>query len=54
MQRLRIYCLVNVFVATGLITPFVIAIALTVVVAVNVKAPSYSVLEAVGVLPSVV
>ena len=46
--------LVNVFEVTSLLTPFLMAMAFTVVVAVRLKGALYRVLSAVGTLPSVV
>lgn len=48
------YCFVNVFVATGLATPFVMAMALTVVVSDNVIVLGGVGLNSVGGVPSVV
>ena len=46
--------LVNVLAVTSLLTPFLMAMAFTVVVAVRLKGALYRVLSAVGTLPSVV
>ena len=47
-------CRVKVRVATELLTPFLMAMALTVVVAESVRGEAYRLLDSVGVLPSVV